>query len=395
MFFSLERSANTRFSCSWTLGDLVLNTDSGWRRQQIGEREYVYKGYMDATPISTAVANRMIENRSGNYAVFEYYNGVITLHNNRGRGFMIWAGNDSVSNLIQSDYPIWNDQELVIGQELNVVHGPKNIVGTIDTEPMSFDRALTRIDTILNDRIATAIKQFDRPIKVFLSGGIDSMLVFSYIKKFTSNYELVFENRVQWDYFWCQNHRTIQDQFWGYKQIHHWREPCMLSSGTPGDEYMLRSPTTANLYLMYHGTDMLELLEDPEFANCHHIKYFDKHRDTFTKQLEDVTLLDELDKSREDFFWYLCNIIANDCQHWHLGDTLTFTPLRDIEIFKTLLRMDLDSAKKQIMNSELSRQLIARNDPDLLNYISDYKNSGNSFANLVPLMHKHSTNSLQ
>ena len=87
--------------------------------------------------------------------------------------------------------------------------------------------------------------------------------------------------------------------------------------------------------------------------------------------------------------------MVNDFQHWHLGNTLTFTPLRDIEIFKTLLRLDTDTAIKQIVNSEISFELIARNNPDLLNYLSPKKNVGNVYENLFQLMSKVSARSGQ
>jgi hypothetical protein len=75
-------------------------------------------------------------------------------------------------------------------------------------------------------------------------------------------------------------------------------------------------------------------------------------------------------------------MVINDWQHWHLGNTLTWTPLRDLEIFKALLRLPADSAVGQIMNSNISLQLIERNRPGLSALISDQKNTGNVMNNL-------------
>jgi hypothetical protein len=49
--------------------------------------------------------------------------------------------------------------------------------------------------------------------------------------------------------FYLANSSDIK-KYWGYRQIHHWQMPCVLASGAPGDEFMLRSPTTANQYLL-------------------------------------------------------------------------------------------------------------------------------------------------
>jgi hypothetical protein len=87
--------------------------------------------------------------------------------------------------------------------------------------------------------------------------------------------------------------------------------------------------------------------------------------------------------------------VLNDCQHWHLGNTLTFTPLRDLALFKLLLRLPFADAVAQIMHSEISLALIERNDPELLKYISPIKNTGETFSNLVYLMNKHSAKSGQ
>ena len=78
----------------------------------------------------------------------------------------------------------------------------------------------------------------------------------------------------------------------------------------------------------------------------------------------------------------LCNIVANDWQHWHLGNTLTWTPLRDLEIFKILLRLPLSHAINQIMNSEFSQFLIERNTPGATRFLSDQKNTGSALKNL-------------
>ena len=67
------------------------------------------------------------------------------------------------------------------------------------------------------------------------------------------------------------------------------------------------------------------------------------------------------------------------------GNTLTYTPLRDLEMFKIMLQLDLDSAKRQIMNGEITKALIERNDASLLPHISPQKNSKDSLSFLIGL----------
>lgn len=389
MFFSLERQANPLFTHRYQLGDLVLNTDSGWSESNIGDRVYVFKGYVDEFLISDALELLTDHSHSGNFCVFVYHNTrkTIEILTNRWRGFnMFYSRGLYLSNLNKAEYVVWNDSTVEIDQNLHLNETKKDIIGDISTGSLSRQQALLSIHAILQKKISDFLNHNNRPLKVFLSGGIDSMLVFSYIQSMTDRYELILENTVQWDGFWCMNQSRITKQFWAYKQIHHWLDPCVLSSGAPGDEFMLRSPTTANLWLKYHGTSIPQQMDF--HPNCLHRSYFDqsKHLEIFDHHDRDPSAQQLLASTRQEFYWNLCNLVANDCQHWHLGQTLTFTPLRDLEIFKIFLRLELDDAKGQILDSAISRDLISINNADLLALLSDQKNSGEPLANLQVLL---------
>ena len=87
--------------------------------------------------------------------------------------------------------------------------------------------------------------------------------------------------------------------------------------------------------------------------------------------------------SKQQLHWDLCNNVVNDWQHWHLGQTLTWTPLRDLEIFKLMLRLSANEIVEQTMNSEFSIQLIERNCSGLSSALSCSKNNGNTLSNLI------------
>lgn len=389
MFFSLEKQKNRSFPHHYLLGDLVLNTDRGWHQWSDPGHIYVFKGYAEGSSLQSLLGNIKDNQVLGNFCIFDLdlYDGRIKIMTNQWRGFTIfYVDQERLSNLYIDGYAIWNDSSIETTQSLDLIETKIDIIGQIDPTPLSTDQALDMIDVRLRTRIKNFLANNRLPVKVFLSGGIDTMLVWSYIKNLTEDYEMVFGNTIEWDRFWCMNQHRIKSQFWGYQQIHHWLNPCVLTSGAPGDEFMLRSPVTANLWLLYHGTSIPEQMY--KIPNALHSGYFSKskHLDLFDQQNNSDKVKCILSKSREDFHWALCNIVANDCQHWHIGETLTFTPLRDMEIFKILIRLDLDGAIKQIANSYLSCQLISRNDPRLLDYISDEKNSGEYLFNLSPLL---------
>jgi hypothetical protein len=210
-------------------------------------------------------------------------------------------------------------------------------------------------------------------LRVFLTGGVDSMLIYSFLKKYTDDYELVKCSHVDYDYFWLKNSNDV-GKFWGYNQIHHWHDPCVLTSGTPGDEFMLRSPSTSDLWLKAHGIQITDLLNDPKWQSCLHAKYFNKNSNYSIFQQTSPSPITP---------WELCNIVVNDCQHWHLGNTLMWTPLRDLEIFKLMLQLPIDAAITQIMDSKLSKQLIMQNSDGLVNLLNSSKNAGEPNKNFI------------
>jgi len=238
-----------------------------------------------------------------------------------------------------------------------------------------------QIDKILSAKTKSFLSHNQLPIKAHLSGGVDSLLVYSYLKKFDHEHTLINYAHIDYDEFWLKNSGTLA-QFWGYRQIHHWKTPCVLTSGAPGDEFMLRSPTTSDRYLKAHQLSMLSLLELPQWQNCLHSAYFKKpaHKEIFQNQLIKSY------QTHEHLVWDLCNTIVNDWQHWHIGHTLTWTPLRDLEIFKLLLRLPVNSAVGQILNSQISRTLIDHNQLGLSSAISDQKNVGNVLKNLCKIL---------
>lgn len=390
MFFRLSKAPDNRFSSHFALGNLVLSTDAGWHKQDRQGHVYVYKGYMDTVLLEENLHLISCQPCTGNFCIFDYEigTGIISVRTDHWRSFVMWANAQGLTNLVADGRPIWADSEITIDQDLFLIENKIDIIGRIETSPVSSNQLIDLVHQSLTSRIRSFLSQSRLPIRIFCSGGIDSMLVFSYIKANTDRFEIVFNQHIEWDEFWCKNQAHIRQTFWGYQQIHHWTMPCYLSSGAPGDEFMLRSPTTSNLWLKHHGTSILSELDKGKTDRLHR-DYFlrKKHLKLFAEQQQDGSL-DQM--TTQQVMHHLCNIVVNDFQHWHIGNTLTFTPLRDLEMFKLFLRLPLQDAIEQILDSEISKQLIARNDANLLNYLSDSKNSDEVLSNLVGLMSKYS-----
>jgi hypothetical protein len=354
----------------------------------------VYKGYADVAAMSDLLEQIVIQTEPvllGNFCavVYDSENDTVKIQTDRYRGFPIYFKNQhSVTNLEQLEHTAWTDSLLEISGDFTVTERKFDVIGEINTTELSEAEVVDQVNHILDVKTKSFLSHNKLPIRAHLSGGVDSLLVYSYLQKFDQTHKLIDYEYIEYDEFWLKNSGTLQKN-WGYNQIHHWRTPCILTSGAPGDEFMLRSPTPTDKYTKTHGLNILDLLELPKWKDSLHYTYFNKpvNRAIFKNQI--VTKY----QTPEELMRDLCNIIVNDWQHWHIGNTLTWTPLRDLEIFKLLLRLPVDSALGQILNSDLSRRLIEHNTPGLTSVISDQKNSGNQMANLcdfLSILHKES-----
>ena len=73
----------------------------------------------------------------------------------------------------------------------------------------------------------------------------------------------------------------------------------------------------------------------------------------------------------------MLNNLVNDHQHWHIDETIFFTPFKDIKIPEVMLRIDKDALVDQVLDAGLNRALIHKNDPDILRLLSRQKNLHN------------------
>lgn len=386
MFFEVARKPQRNFSHFYQLGPFHASTDAGWTFATLDRYDCVFKGYMDHADLESELLSIMqdqIPYRLGNFCVivFDRHTQCLQIKSDKYRSFPLYFDADGITNLVSKTNTAWADSLLTVDSTWHIHEHKFDVIGPIETAAISVDMAVDMIDRILAEKTQQWLKHNTLPVKIFLSGGVDTLLVYSYVQRYTNDYEILRCQHFDFDRFWLLNSGTIQNNYWGYTQLHHYANACVLSSGAPGDEFMLRSPTTIDLLLKWHGQSVQDLLANG-WKDCLHARYFQKpkHQEIFATQQPDAawTLC--------DLHWNLCNIVVNDWQHWHLGHTLTWTPLRDLEIFKILLRVPVEELVPQIMNSAISRRLIEQNRSGLTALISQDKNSGNALSNLCDFL---------
>ena len=382
MFFSISHQPKANYSHQYSLGDFNIDTDAGWHEAIVSGCHVLYKGYADSDSLRSllpAIIESSEPQYTGNFCAICLVGEQLIIKTDKWRSFPIYiADGQEITNLTAHTTTAWTDSLITINPNLSYIEDKFDSIGNFDFAPLTHQEGVQMIDDILTAKTKSFLEHNTLPIKAFMSGGVDSALTYSYLTKYTSDYTNVVGNYMEWDEFWMKNSGTLQKN-WAYKQIHHWTDDCVLTTGSPGDEFMMRSPNTANMYLVTHGTSIPQLNVSEEnlhysyYRQAKHLAIFEKHE----QDRKDIAVLSESGRN-----YAICNIILNDWQHWHLGKTLTWTPLRDLGIMKILLRMPLTSVKSQIMDSSISKELMERNYPGISSVISDQKNTGNALKNL-------------
>ncbi len=384
MFFNIGSQILNNFPNHHQHGNLWFNFDNGWSvTEDSNKNKIFFKGYTDVNSLELLlpeICNQEEPLHTGNFCVIKCFNKGITIKTDRCRSFPLWYDKKAgISNLNKLSRSIWTDSFVSIMDDGELIESKFDLIPVIDTSPLTFAQVVDKVDDILTLKVKNFIKFNHLPLKSFLTGGIDTGLLYSYLHKLKVDNQLITYTHMDFDYFYMKNHVTLMN-FWGYNQIHHWKDSCVILTGAPGDEFTVRSPTTANMMLRYYRSSIPELIK--KYSNALHREYF---------LLEEYTTIWEEQKdlffnNLEEAIRSCVNLISNDYQHWHLGNTLTWTPLKDIELFTTIARLGVDDLENQIMNSSIQKELIKRNFPELLDCLSNNKNSGNYMENLVNII---------
>lgn len=386
MFFSISRSPKLNFSVNghyhrgWH-----LDMDAGWHIAEHNRKTVAWKGYLDHGDLDLEIYKIVDEDisRSGNYCAIVLDDDTARIHHSLYRSFPLWYDPDyGVTNLQPLSRRIFADSAITLFKDLSFHTDQVNVIQDIPDQESTFDAVVNTVDEMLTEKFDYFFSVNDLPVKIFLSGGIDTTLMLGYLQKLEIPHEVVLAEHVDFDRFWVMNHNTIVTNHWAYQQMHHWKNPTILVSGCPGDEFTLRNPSIANMLALHHGTSINELFARSGKENLHQ-SYFrnDENQKKFLDQSCQAPIAD-----RQTLYQTILDQAINDHQHWHLGNTLTFTPMRDLLILKQFLTLPWNHQVEQMLDASVSRALIARQNPDLLQLLSAQKNTGNYLSPLAKLL---------
>jgi hypothetical protein len=350
---------------TWLTPKLCLSHDNGWHMVELGEGVRVLiKGYTNDRTITEAARHCATHTGAprlrGNFCAMVTRGDSVTITHDTDRSFPLWADADTITNLAPTGEQAWADCVLTVDNEFNVSrqrHEP-----WARSASMSDVEIVNNVHEILLETFDSFLSHNRSPLKMFVSGGVDTIMAWAYLDHFTKDYEIVDYEYLKFTPFWKRNHDAVT-RFWGYNQTHLWPEDCVLVSGAMGDENFMRGPRTMEMMLRANGTNLLEVLQPGDYHYKYHTKAVTAGLDT-----------GEIDSDTNKVKAQVLNINANDHQHWHIEQTLHFTPFKDSRIISTILESSREQLVLQARDAHINKLLIGKLDPSKLDKISGSKN---------------------
>ena len=388
MFFTISNKLEKNFPYNYSLSNnLFLNHDLGWKNKKFKNINIFYKGYSDEysdEELFEKILENPIPHISGNFtAILDLEKEIIISHDNC-RSYPIYFQEDiiKVSNLDTEGKRIEFNNFIKIHKKNNHIEVVNlNISPTIEKN-INLDQAIDKIDNILNQSIEKFISKNKKSIKIILSGGLDSTLVFSYIKKFTKNYELIDCEYRKWTTFTKNNWKKISKVSNQYLLSHSWGEtPVLFANGYYGDQFFMRDLTPLRLLLNHYKINIFEQIEKHKGTyNNNHFKKpaeFDRSENNL-KDKKYRIIEQDLEKTKK----YCLNILAGTYLIWGLDHTIYYTPFKNLKIPNIILNLPINDLIDNAFQCTIQKKLLQRNDDKLLDIVFDEKNNGN-FNNLV------------
>jgi hypothetical protein len=388
MFFSLSKIADQRFSRQYYVDEFVLNTDCGWKTVTVSNFTVIYKGYLDQVDIDLAVQNLVInplDLQSGNYCavIFDRANKKSIITHSSCRSFPLKILKNNIENLTVDGCPIWANTVVSVDHKFNIEYHRVNPLPNIKNfTSQTRQQVINNVLDILRNKTKKFIAHNKLPIKLFLSGGIDTTMIYGLLKEQSAKFDLLLEHHVDYDWFYLNNHSDLK-KYATYQNLHHYSDPCVLAHGRPGDEFQLRGNSgIINMILMLHGKNYFDVINQYK-TSLHYLFLTRPSNFDQVKKLQQDSAVKVASKLLITANHWILNRCLNDFQGWHLGNTLTWTPFRDFDILKQFLCLEFDDQLDQMFDSGVSKDIIRAIDPTLINLLSSDKNENNYLKNIT------------
>lgn len=283
-----------------------------------------------------------------------YIDPVIRIETNKFRDFPIYHNDTEVSNFKKMDNVVPVDGCVEIDKDIKIDY-QQFFYQRIGMEKLSFNDCHNTLLEALTENVSTFASSNTRPVYMPVQRGIDTLTVrsvFDFLGVEYQTFDLPKEAPVP-----SLLRSELSKNHWGFTQVVE-KDQGVLVTGFYGDEWILRNPYYVHILLSSRGINLTAEFDSRQ--SCYMKKYFEHYREKCGHETN-ITI--------EQLITQMCN----DFQIWHLNDTRYFSPLKHESLIH-LLNADDQTVLDQVTDAKLSRSIIEKCNPNLLELIDDTKN---------------------
>jgi hypothetical protein len=231
MFFSLSPTADDRFPNRSSIPGGFFNHDNGWQWQQMSGQTVAFKGYTE-TAIDKLVQDPTPRHK-GNFCLIIPGNQKTIVTHDINRSFpLFWYHDQQILTNLQLDNShtaVYADRYVSLDSSLTYHQTFFNCYGNVDQLPITVEDCVDQLGCLLEQKIQNL--KLDLPIKLFLSGGLDTGLLGALANKSKIDYERIHYEHFDYDQFTYKNITNIKKKYWPIHKYTIGINPVSYSAG--------------------------------------------------------------------------------------------------------------------------------------------------------------------
>jgi hypothetical protein len=284
-----------------------------------------------------------------------YVDPFVSIETNKLRDFPIYYNKNLVTNFQKLDTVVPVDGIIEIKSQIKI-HYKNNFYPPIRADQLSFQDCHNILFDVLIENVGTFVSNNKNPIYVPVQGGMDTLVVrsvFDYLGAEYKTFDMPPKPSTP-----AVLKAELSKNHWGFMQIEE-NDDTVIATGFYGDEWVLRNPFYVHHLLSHRGINIIE--EFDRVGECYMKDWFVRYRKKCAVKNSYLNINEIMSQ------------ICNDFQIWHLNNTKIFSPLKHISLLD-LLSADTQTIIDQVTDAKLSKSIIKKCNPDLMELLDGKKN---------------------
>jgi hypothetical protein len=238
---------------------------------------------------------------------------------------------------------------------------------------ITLDEAARKVADILVENSMNFVKfNPSHQVSVLFSAGMDSTTTWAAFTKASSNYTLDVKNPTNFVRSYTSELINYLGIHWGYKMTSVFDKSC-YTTGFYSEGIQFREVEMALLvadYLAAQGKDTALHTDD-------YLYHFMRRDDIVSRSKHARPVV----STEHELFTTLLQMTIYDYQMWHLDNNIHFSPFYDLRIPEVMTHLSVDDLYENCKTAIVQKKVIALLEPQLIDLVSTYKNSGDVFEN--------------